>query len=169
VPTVTYTDLSPLLLRLATRLVERNVIGPSSVLVTAKRPKDVPHLVGEKDILLRVGPEANVGTDEGGGEYDTRSRCVFQLVCRTRCELDEAESDRLRLTDSSLGHLVFRGKARKAVQLFWPDVTQDLDTVEPLHWLRTSDPEPDARDPNWLSSVVEFEAVYPADMDRPTP
>jgi hypothetical protein len=136
---------------------------PTAVFITSKRAKEIPHIVGEKDCILRCGREipdaaAIRGT---GGLNDQRTR-TLTLTIRTRMALDKAGSDSKHLLNEDTGHIATEDAVFNALEiLLWPtDIAGNAITNNPIRLGELSEAETDPQAPEWLSSYVGIECDY---------
>ncbi len=161
---------------LDTRLVdlEEDALLPGgAVEISVARPDLVPHFQADRELLvcpLEENPDEPAF--EGGGRTDVRATRVFQVVVRTRQDIDRTGSDLERLTRTSVGHLRLEHDARDAlVGVVLADgnpASSDEDdwlTTHPLAWRGTTAPLPDP-DASWVSSRLTFTAGYWVDVDQ---
>lgn len=168
--TVIRTNFPDILSVIRARIAELEIAPLSSVIVSALPPEDVPHGVGEHDVLLTPQDEqSDEDTSFGGGRYDTRASARLHVIPRSRLALDESARDLARLTHSTLGHYALRDSLRDALHLVWPeDGLRNALGVQPPRWIRTGAPKRDRREKGesvWVYSVMEFLIVYPVDLD----
>ncbi len=142
-------------------------LDASRCLITALPAANVPHTQGDQDVLVRLMNEnPNEGFIEGGGRVvDYRYR-TLEITVRSRTYLDDVQQDLVRLTDSTLGHIVLEDAVVNALQCIQiGDSSQNLLT-EPMTVGSISTPEKDRDDPNWVSSSLSVKVPYSRNLDQ---
>lgn len=116
----------------------RNALGrfvfngdPTRVIVVGTRPRQgYPHLVGDRDILFRIG---GFGVDQGSvsaaGQFNTILRRQITLALRSRRSTDEKKGDLdwFLGTAGQPGQLDFESAVIKTVQMYFEDTASEPD------------------------------------------
>lgn len=157
-------SFADILLLCRTQLVaEVEDLVEGNVRFIARSQQQAPHFQGERDVLLRPGRfVSKAEVFDGAGRTCTRFLRHLDMFVRTRLELDEADEDKLWLTDADLGLLKFEEACCDALSGFWPeDEEQNNLTVQPLRiWDGTDPQRGQSEDWAWGNSAIRFEVEY---------
>lgn len=138
---------------------------PSQVFITSKRK--IPHFVGEKDCILRIGGEHpdEPAIRADGRQNNQRYRTVT-ITIRTRQAVDRAGTDTKHLLNDDIGHLAVEDAVFNALEIFWPvDIAQNAITNCPIRLGPLTETESETQ-PEWLSSSVTVEIDYSRNLDQ---
>src|SRR5262245_834643 len=103
--TVLRSPLKAILDAVEARLAAKTAISAARIRQVARHQREVPHLDGDQDLLLRV--RGFVADYQGHRDrHDCRIVRKLSVVLRTRLELDESGGDELYLGDASGGATV---------------------------------------------------------------
>ena len=139
------------------QLVSYLPITPGQVLILARRRQEAPHLTGDQDLLLKVGPffPANPGISD---RIDCRVRQRLTVVVRTRWETDEADRDDTWLLDPNVGNRVLVEDVLDALQKFEPaDQNGNALVYEPMKFVAGGEPGKDPDQGEWGEDDITFE------------
>jgi len=128
---------------------------------------EVPHLLGDREVLIRVlGERPDRQAIDGAGRAVNRRERRIQVECRTRLFLDVSHEDRLRLTHASLGHLALEDTVCDALESLLPaDDSQNVLVAGVVRCQDLSDPKADHEAREWVSSKWSVELPYDRDLD----
>lgn len=145
------------------------------VIAGRSRPQDLPALVGEKDLFIRVrGFTVNGPTVEAAGRSNTLVRRQFDIIMRSRMAVDRTGTDLQWLTKEGLGHLEYEDDIFDVLQMWMSNIADSLpDAIvaeerlmvgdgEPLRVTAGSDVDRDFQsvDGKWGTSAFSVEVVY---------
>lgn len=105
---------------------------------------------------------------KGAGRIDTRVTRRVQVRLYTRLAVDTAGDDTHWLTDPlPLGHLDTEHALIDALELFAPeDAAGNWLLYEPMRLQPASEPEKDDAEPEWGSSLMEYDVSFVLDLDQ---
>lgn len=174
------TDFPAVLRSVRDRLVEYEVVSrPELVQFIARdgsgRSGSLPHLTGDRDVLLRVkGMRSPLDIVQSAGRLARMYRTI-EVILRTRDARDKPGSDEAWLAREDQ-HLDFEHEVLDALQMFHPTMPRVDDVPgieiigEPMRFLTSTDPdhrlEAAGREQGWGSSVMLFEVMYEPDIDQ---
>lgn len=171
------TDFPTILTALRKHLVDDGVVASKEAVIFVARTDDLPHLKGDKDILVRPGglrPPQDIV--QGAGRLSRIYR-VVELILRTRVAKDKRGSDEIWLNDDDRGLFAFEMAVIDSLQMFQPTATNPADPSteieilgEPMRLLPTTPPdhriETQGRKEGWGSSTMPFEVMFELDIDQ---
>lgn len=150
-----------------------NVIADIGRVILCARRKNIPHLDGDADILLR--PKGMMAVDTvriGTGRNYMMIRRMLEVIPRTRAAgLDQAGKDRVWLTKEAVGHIAFEDLIVNWLEQYQDENLFDSDggpaMFLPMRLIDSTDPDRDLDPDNkWGSSILRFEVSYRQDMNR---
>lgn len=146
------------------------VPDPSQILWSARRG-DLPHLKGQKDLILRPRRNQDIKANSGGGgRYGIVCIRVLDLILRTSNGLGDAGSDEKWIEQ----HTAFEDQVFNALVEQMLVVKDDLNTQTqeyltcPLKYLGTTEEVRDAQPPTanlWGNSIISLECHYKPKLD----
>ncbi len=99
--------------------IQKIVQDDAAVVVTARR--ELPALVGDKDILLRIRSiRENEGVSAAAGRYSMQIRRPIDIIIRARQNSDISQQDLQWLTDESNGILDIEAQLLDALEMWQP-------------------------------------------------
>lgn len=151
-----------LLLALQAQLVASLEWDACRVPIVADDEEDVPHLMGDQDVLIRVMDETNDARQiESAGRYDNRRERKAKIIMRSRVLLDITGRSDIRLTDQTLGHLALEDAVCDALELFFvTDSNANLIAAYPPRLGPLSKPVRSRKHKEWVSSQFDLEVNY---------
>lgn len=140
----------------------------SRVIPIARDQGSVPHMVGDRDILLRPrGFRGINSTDLGAGRWHRRVQRYLDVVARSRTALDPVGSDKQFLLRADLGHLDFEERIIDVLDM-WDarDADGEMLTCAPIRFVTVSDAGKEfSADGKWGASAIRFEIEYALKLD----
>lgn len=143
------------------------------VVAGRRNAKDIPNLVGDRDLIIRVGGfMCDPGHEAAAGRSNTILRRRLDVILRSRTATDPTGSDLQWLTKEGLGHLEYEDAIMDVIQMWLGNVadvgneaTEPLLMVgdgEPARILSGSDADRDfqSADGKWGTSALTVEIVY---------
>lgn len=134
------------------------------VFVSAR--KEPPHFLADADVVIRMGgegPGRAVVSGAGGRVVNQRVRKVI-LSARTRCQLDPPDRDTVHLLGTS-GHLALEDQIHDCLEMWLPASAERGLLEEPARCGTWSEPVPEVKHPEWLTSTLEIELPYLRELD----
>jgi len=130
--------------------------------IVADDEADVPHLMGDQDVLIRVmGETPDAPQIVSAGRYDNRRERKAVIIMRSRVLLDVVGRSDIRLTDQTLGLLALEDAVCDAMELFFvTDANQDLIAAYPPRMGALSAPMRSRRHKEWVHSQFDLEVNY---------
>lgn len=124
---------------------------------------EVPHLMGDREVLIRVLGERpdRQAIDGAGRDWNVRIR-KLEIECRTRSLLDVSHEDRIRLTNATFGHIALEDQICETLEsMLIYDSEDDWLTSDVVRLHDLSDPQRDKDAPaEWVSSRWDVEFTY---------
>lgn len=160
------TNISTILALIRAKLVADAVGTADQIDFTLSRsPKTLPHLMNSHDIWLWPRDERfEEGFFEGGGRTSVRVIRKLFVVVRTQLNLDHAESDRLLLTDATLGHAAIEDAVVQSLHDFYvADASGNRLTTYGIEVKNLEGPErveDRGEERGWCSSAIVAEVPY---------
>lgn len=128
-----------------------------------------PAMDGDNDLVVQVSaPTPDTDSVTGAGRVDTRLTRTVTVSVRTRCELDEASADPVRLLDLNIGHYALEEKVIDALQVAFVSLAADDLLVQPARMSTGAGaaPAPVFHSSNWTVSALPFEIVYESKLTQ---
>lgn len=157
--------LSKILPVIKQRLMSKLDWPAERVKISLKDDSSHPH-----QQYLRLWPRSSVSFAiyrHGGGRLDTRVMRRLAVKLYTRLALDESGDDEQWLTNATLGHLDVEHAIIDALENYAP-VDEDMNWLvyQPMKLQPVSEPDKDAEEPEWGSTVQEYDLSYVLDLDQ---
>lgn len=165
----------PILLACKARIVLILSVDAAQVRIIGRDSSRVPKMTGDRDVLLRTGSFPSIQQKfDGAGRTELRISRTFDAICRTRIQLDEPNSDEVRLTGNEditeagedtaeMGHIAWEESVAGCLAGFTPtdDGTDDGNalTVEDIRIFEGQQPDCDSKN-GWTESSIRFEAQH---------
>lgn len=119
---------------------------------------------GSQDILLRPGPVSwDRGFDVGSGRMCPIIRRPLYVHIRTRLNTDPSDSDELRLTDPTYGHIPLEESICDVLLDFIPQGSAgEWFVQEPMHPLdyREEEEQQEGEARDWVETTLAFQLTY---------
>lgn len=166
-PNVIPSDERTLLLRFQALLMDGLGLGEEAVRVIACSPLEVDHFVAPRDVLLRFGGSAaDAQQFASTGRFHSLEAGALEATFRTRCDLDEAGSHKVGLTDADLGHYAFRRDAVNVLADALEDADLNVILWRPVRPVKRTFPESDKKGRGWVWSQIYFAAEFAEELDQ---
>lgn len=129
---------------------------------------DVPHRVGDHDMVLRARAESpDRSAIDGGGRRNNKRTRTFDVEVRSRRVSDRAGEDLQALTTVDTGHLDLEDRVVDCLEDYFPlDNDGNSLVSQGLVCQGLSKAEREREDPQWLSSSWTIEVLYRRDLDE---
>lgn len=159
---------------IAQRLVEDRVVSALDRVfaIATSQVDDLPHLTGDRDIMLRVkGMTRPPDIAQGAGRL-ARVYRNLDVILRSRDSRDKFTEAEQWLKDAQLGHLRFEREVFNALDMFHPEDDDGALLIgEPMRFLRSADPERKIKSQGkiqgWGTSVMMFELMFEPELQNP--
>lgn len=133
------TNLRTVLPLVTTQLATVTGISSNRILI-AQRPL-VPHIQGDQDLVVRIGPPQASSDFDGSGRVCTVVARVLQVTPRTRWAVDQGDRDDQWILDPTYGHSRLEESVVDALHNWIPsDANNNFLTIEPITWNPSSPP-----------------------------